>query len=140
MELSTDRLAIGVAIPSAANANSKEFEPDVLSPSSDIDGDGVATNYLPVTANPLEADGEIASQTTDQCKSTMGAEGSGLTVSGGHVIDNQMYADSPWSDSPRKELVEVDDDRLVDNEFSDVDASVSWATSQTPTGSFAASA
>ena len=81
MELSTDRAAIGFAIHSGANANSDGFEPDVLSPSSIIDIGRITTNYLSVTANPLEADSEIASQTIDKCKSAMGAEGIGLTVS-----------------------------------------------------------
>ena len=126
MELSTDGAAIGFAIHSGANANSDGFEPDVLSPSSIVDVDCIATNYLSVTANPLEADSEIASQTIDQCKSTMGAEGIGLTVSDKYVIDNHMYADSSWSDSPGKELVYFGDDGFVDNELSDADASVSW--------------
>jgi hypothetical protein len=56
----------------------------------------------------------------------MGAEGIVLTVSDKYVIDNHMYADSSWSDSPGEELVDFGDDRLVDNEFSEADASVSW--------------
>ena len=126
MELSIDGAQIGIAIHSGANANSDELETDALSPSSIIDVDRIATNYLSVTANPLEAGSEIASQTIDQCKSTMGAEGIGLTVSDKYVIDNHMYADSSWSDSPGEELVDFGDDRFVDNELSDADASVSW--------------
>ena len=37
-----------------------------------------------------------------------------------------MYADSSWSDSPGEELGDLGDDRFVDNELSDADASVSW--------------
>ena len=54
----------------------------------------------------------------------MGAEGIGFTVGDRYVIDNHMYADSSWSDSPREELVDFGDDRFVDNELSDADASV----------------
>jgi hypothetical protein len=53
MEPSTDRAAIGFAIHSGANANSDGFEPDVLSPSSIIDVDRIATNYLSVTAKSI---------------------------------------------------------------------------------------
>ena len=52
----------------------------------------------------------------------MGAEGFGLTVSDKYVIDNHMYADSCGSDSPGEELVDLGDDRFVDNELSDADA------------------
>ena len=135
MEFPIRRGAIGVTISSAANANSDGFQPDVLSQSPDvlsqsssIDVDRILTNYLSVTANPLEADSEIASRTTDQYKSIMGTEGIGLTVSDRYVMDNHMYLDSSWGDSPREELVDVDDDRLVDSEFSDADASVSWVS------------
>ena len=70
----------------------------------------IVTNYLPLTAIPLEANSEIASQTTDECKSDMGAEGVGLTVSDRYVIDNHMYADFSWRDFPREELVDLGDD------------------------------
>ena len=79
-----------------------------------------------MTANRLEAESEIASQTIAQCKSTMGAEGLGLTVSDKYMIDNHMYADSSWGDSSGEELVDFRDDRLVDNALGDADASVSW--------------
>ena len=55
----------------------------------------------------------------------MGAEGLGLTVSDKYMIDNHMYADSSWSDSQGADLVDFGDDRFVDNELSDADASVS---------------
>ena len=42
------------------------------------------------------------------------------------MIDNHMYADSSWSDSPGEELVDFGDDRFVDNELGDADASVLW--------------
>ena len=43
-----------------------------------------------------------------------------------YVIDDYMYADSSWSQSPGAGLVDFGDDRFVDNGLSDADASVSW--------------
>ena len=42
-----------------------------------------------------------------------------------YVIDDYMYADSSWSQSPGAGLVDFGDDRFVDNGLSDADASVS---------------